>query len=206
MVRKLIQRYCSMRTSTLAIHFHLIRRRIFRFIDYPRVLLSILTAPVLWFGIAHSATLKNEPLSVADLAKRSDVIALGAVASVSSEWNSQKTTIYTRIGLNVEDLFKGTASNEMLSFYQLGGEVGNTASSVGDAAPFKRGERVIVFLYKNKDQKLALVGSFQGKFAIEEGGSMGGAMAIRRVPGTSRPVDEMPLERLTNEIQTALAK
>ena len=127
-----------MRTRTSAIHFHSIQRRLFRFSDCPRVLLALLTASVVWFGIAHSATLKNEPLSVADLAKRSDVIALGAVASVSSEWNSQKTTIYTRIELSVEDLFKGAASGEMLSFYQLGGEVGNTASSVGEVAAVNR--------------------------------------------------------------------
>ena len=195
-----------MRTRTSANHFHSIQRRLFRFSDCPRVLLSILTASVVWFGIAHSATLKNEPLSVADLTKRSHVIAVGAVASVSSEWNSQKTTIYTRIGLSVEDLFKGAPSGEMLSFYQLGGEVGNTASSVGEAATFKRGERVVVFLYRNKEQKLALVASFQGKFSIEERGPAGGVMAIRRVPGAPRPLDEMPLERLTNEIQTALAK
>jgi hypothetical protein len=207
MVRKLIiQRYCSMRTRTATIYFQFIQRSLFRFSDYLKVVLSILTASAVWFGVAHSATLNIEPLSVANLTKRSDVIALGPVTSVLSEWNSQKTTIYTRIGLSVEESFKGTASGEKLSFYQLGGEVGDTASSVGEAAAFNRAERVIVFLYRNKEQKLELVASFQGKFSIEERGQAGGLMAIRRVPGTLRPLDEMPLERIKNEIQTALAK
>ncbi len=71
-----------------------------------------------------------------------------------------------------------------ISFYQLGGVVGDTASSLGEAASFEEGERVAVFLLKNNRDRLQLVGSFQGKFSIERRPE--GQMAVHKIPGLSK--------------------
>lgn len=195
-----------MPATTSAVYFKSFQASSFPSTNCHRVVLLILAVSVLWAGSAHTTALQIRPLSIADLTKRSEVIALGTVISILSDWNAPKTTIYTRIDLQVEEVFKGAASKETISFYQLGGEVGNTASTVAGTAPFTRGERVVVFLYKDKEQRLQLTGSFQGKFSIEKRGPSEVEMVARRVPGLAKPLDEMPLERLELEIRRALAK
>ncbi|MPZ78108.1 MAG: hypothetical protein GEU77_16480 [Deltaproteobacteria bacterium] len=147
----------------------------------------------------------SKPLSIAELTKRSDVIALGKVISTSSDWDSGKTAIYTKIVLQVEQGFKGTGAGKEIMLRQLGGQVGDIVSEVAGTAVFKTGEKVVVFLFRNKKQSLGLVGSFQGKFSIEKR-SPEGEMAVRRVPEIAKPLDEMSLGRLKMLIQRALAK
>ena len=143
-------------------------------------------------------------LSIAELATRSDVVALGTVSSIASDWNLSRTAIETRIDLKVEEIFKGTVDQVKIGFYQLGGVAGDTASSVGAAASFVEDERVAVFLFKNKQQRLQLVGSFQGKFSIERRSE--GEVAVRKIPGVSKPLDEFPLDYFKMQVQKALTK
>jgi hypothetical protein len=144
----------------------------------------------------------SRTLSIAELTKRSDVIVLGTVGVVSSDWNLDRTAIETRIDLKVEEILKGTVYQGRISFHQLGGMVGEVASSVGEAASFEVGERVAVFLFKNNRDKLQLVGFFQGKFAVERGPE--GQMAVRRIPGVSKPLDQFPLDKFKLQVQEAI--
>jgi hypothetical protein len=164
------------------------------------IFLLILT----WTGNIRANSIPARPLLIAELTRRSDVIALGTVTSIGSDWNLNGRTIETRIDLKVEEIFKGTVDGMKISFHQLGGVVGDTASSVGEAAPFVEGERVAVFLFKNKQQKLQLVGSFQGKFLVESRPE--GEVAVRRVPGLGKPLDEIPLDDFKMQIQKAPTK
>ena len=156
-------------------------------------------------GNARAAALDSKPLSIAELTTRSDVIVLGTVISTSSDWDSGKTAIYTRIDLKVEQSFKGGASEKKISFQQLGGKAGDMVSEIAGTAAFKTGEKVVVFLFRKKKQSLEVVGSFQGKFSIEKR-QPEGEMAVRKVPGVAKPLDEMPLGRLQMLIQRALTK
>jgi hypothetical protein len=155
-------------------------------------------------GSAHA--LDTRPLSIAELTMRSDVIAIGTIASVAGDWNSNKTAIYTRMDLKVEERLKGTDLEDKISFFQLGGSAGDTVSAVAGAAPFRPGERVAVFLYKDREQRLQLVGLFQGKFSVEKRPGSEDEIAVRRIPEVAKPLDEMPLERLKNLVQTAPVK
>ena len=135
---------------------------------------------------------------------RADVIALATVNAITSDWSLNRTTIETRIELKVEEIFKGTAAQDRIIFYHLGGLVGETASVVGETAQFVEKERVTVFLAKNSQQRLELVGSFQGKFLVERRPE--GEVAVRRVPGLSKPLDEIPIVDFKMQIQKALTK
>ncbi|MEX0802378.1 MAG: hypothetical protein WD688_03540 [Candidatus Binatia bacterium] len=160
---------------------------------------------LLCVGISRTTALDSKPLSIAELTTRSDVIALGTVISTTSDWDLNRTAIYTKIVLQVEQGFKGTGAGKEIMFQQLGGQAGDIVSEVAGTAVFKTGEKVVVFLFRNKKQSLEVVGSFQGKFLVEKRPPEG-EMAVRRVPGIAKPLDEMSLGRLKMLIQTALAK
>ena len=164
------------------------------------VLLFILT--LLFAGNVQTSSVLSHEFSIAELTKRSDVIVLGTVSFISSDWNLDRTTIETRIDLKVEEIFKGIVDQGKISFYQLGGKVGEIAGSVGEAASFEEGERVAVFLFKNNRNRLQLVGFFQGKFAVER--SPKGHMAVRRIPGVNKPLDQLPLNNFKLQVQDAV--
>jgi hypothetical protein len=167
----------------------------------PRIVfLFILT--LLCAGNVQASSVLTRALSIAELAKRSDVIVLGTVSFIASDWNLNRTAIETRIDLKVEEIFKGTIDHGKISFHQLGGIAGEIASSVGEAASFEEGERVAVFLLKNNRDRLQLVGSFQGKFSILRRPE--GEMAVRRIPGVSKPLDQFPLDNFKLQVQEAI--
>ena len=80
--------------------------------------------------------------------------------------------------------------------------MGDTASSVGEAATFVEGERVAIFLFKNNRERLQVVGFFQGKFSVERRPE--GLMAVRRIPGLSKSLDEFPLDTFKWQVQEAI--
>jgi hypothetical protein len=143
-------------------------------------------------------------LSIAELTKRADMIVIGTVSSITSDWSLNTTTIESRIELKVEEVFKDTVAPKTVNFYQLGGVVGETASALGETVPFVERERVAVFLFKNKQQKLQLVGSFQGKFSLQRRPE--GEMAVRRASATGKPLDQIPLDDFKMQIQRASSK
>jgi hypothetical protein len=173
---------------------------IYRSISRRIVFLFLLTVPCT--GNLRAGSVPSHALSVAELTKRSDVIVLGTVSFISSDWSVNRTTIETRIDLKVEEIFKGAVDQKKISFHQLGGKVGEIASSVGEAALFREGERVVVFLSKSSRDRLQLVGFFQGKFSIERRPE--GEIAVRRTPGVSKPLDELPVDKFKLQVQEAI--
>ena len=161
-----------------------------------------LVLTLLCAGDVRSSSAPTSALSIAELTRRSDIIVLGTVTSIASDWNVNRTAIETRIDLKVEEILKGRADHGRITFHQLGGVVGEIASSVGEAAPFEEGEKVAVFLFKNKGDRLQLVGFFQGKFAVERRPE--GQKAVRRIPGASNPLDQIPLESFKLQVQKAI--
>jgi hypothetical protein len=174
--------------------------------DLPHANFRIIFLLILTFLCAENvgaSSMAPRALSIAELTTRSDVVALGTVSSVASDWNLDRTAIETRIDLKVEEILKGTVDQAKISFYQLGGAVGGTASSLGEAAAFVEGERVALFLFKNDRERLQLVGFFQGKFSVERRPK--GETAVRRIPGVSKPVDEFPLDNFKLQVQKSIA-
>jgi hypothetical protein len=152
-------------------------------------------------GNLLASSLTSGALSISELTARSDIIAIGTVSSITSDWNPNKSIIETRIDLKVEAILKWTVAQNRIIFYQLGGVVADTASSVGETARFDENERVTVFLSRNNQQRLQLVGSFQGKFSVERRAQ--GEVAVRRVPGLNKPLDEIPFDDFKMQIQKA---
>lgn len=108
-------------------------------------------------------------LTLEELVARADWIVIGKVTEKKSQWNADRTSIYTLVTLAVEQWLKGQSGNNKMVIKVPGGEVGGITQQVEDAASFHTGEKALVFLSRNDDGTTGVVGGFQGKTTIEGG-------------------------------------
>lgn len=105
---------------------------------------------------------------IAGLTRRSDLIIVGKVKEVHSEWNKNKTRIYSRITLKVDQLVKGNSPGNQVSFLQPGGEVGTVGEAYSDIPRFRDDENVLLFLEKTKyGANYMVTGGIGGKFPVQ---------------------------------------
>lgn len=141
------------------------------------------------------------PASVEQLARRADVVVIGEVVSAVGAWNTIRTTISTHIELAVAETLKGTAGQTQ-RFMQLGGQVGDTISTVAGAATFAPGERVLIFLERRPDGSLEIADPLHGAFRVERDAATGRDDAVRT---TGAPTaDHIPLDQMRARIRRAL--
>ena len=152
--------------------------------------------------VAGSVT--GRPLAIPDLVARSDIVVIGTVATVRSDWHSTRKIVFTGIKLEVDEVLKGSVTANSLNFYQTGGRSGAVVSAIAGTPVFDPQERVLLFLYMNREGRLAVVGLFQGKFSIEMDSSSGQQMVVRRVPGVLQPLDKIPLEQARRLVRNAV--
>src|SRR5205085_348334 len=70
----------------------------------------------------------------------SDLIVIGRVLVVRSDWNADHSAIVTDAELAIDEVWKGAPADRM-SVRTFGGRVGNVALEVEGAAEFASGER-----------------------------------------------------------------
>jgi hypothetical protein len=133
-----------------------------------------------------------------------DVVVIGEVVHIRSEWNASRAIISTRVDVRTEEVLKGSVKGERLSFSQIGGQVGDITASVGGTPSFREGERVLLFLSTRADKSLNIVGLFHGKFTIEPSESSDNKLVVRREPDSGRVLDRYPLNQAHAEILQAL--
>lgn len=116
---------------------------------------------------SFSAALMIE-LSLEDLTALADHILFGTIIDSESSWNEERTAIFTFHTISVEDYIKGCGRNN-LAIKVPGGKAEGLEQWVEDAATFRKGEDVIVFLNYNSDDTYSVVGGFQGKLIVKDG-------------------------------------
>ncbi len=105
---------------------------------------------------------------IVELTKQSDLVFVGKVKEVQSEWNKDHTRIYSRITLKVDQLVKGNSQGNEVSFLQPGGEVGTVGEVYSDIPRFKDDENVLLFLEKTKyGANYMVTGGMEGKFPVQ---------------------------------------
>jgi len=104
-----------------------------------------------------------------ELAKEAEIILVGTVKDIRSEWNREETLIYTYVTISVEDYLKGSTGSNEVVVRTFGGKVGVVSLFVEDTPNFEKGEKVILFLYQRETGDWEVYGCFQGKYRIEEG-------------------------------------
>jgi hypothetical protein len=96
-----------------------------------------------------------------DLHQRSERVVRAKVTSVRSEWNAQRSFIFTYVTLTVQRYHKGSGPLA-LEVRVPGGKVGNYSVTAESMPQFEPGEDVFVFLSRWNDGAIKVEGYFQG--------------------------------------------
>ena len=114
-------------------------------------------------------------LSTADLARSSGAVITGEVVQSESFRSEDGKTILTKASVVVTEVVRGVVDEKTVIVEYEGGEVGGVGLRVSDIAPLVKGERVLLFLTKEKSRAdkaeiHRIVGKGQGKYTIDEKG------------------------------------
>lgn len=101
------------------------------------------------------------------LAKNSDAIITGKVVQQKSQWNEDKTRIYTNATLDVEEYIKGKINKRSITVKYPGGEVGEVGELYTHVATLSNDEEVLLFVKKDPwDMNYKILGGEDGKITI----------------------------------------
>ncbi len=119
---------------------------------------------------ANPSTALMRKIPIPELRERAHWIVIGRVGDVTSVWNPDRTMIYSRARISVQDWIKGTKPRHELVVRTEGGRVGRITCYVSDEPCFATGERVLLFLEPDPDSPgtQKVIGLFQGKYTIKD--------------------------------------
>ncbi|MEJ2542779.1 MAG: hypothetical protein P8Y99_01800, partial [Calditrichaceae bacterium] len=89
-----------------------------------------------------SAIAKENPEKITKLTKKADIIVTGKVTHKQSNWNENKTRIYTKTTIQVNELLKGKTSGKSIEVIYPGGEVGEVGELYTHMPTFENDEEV----------------------------------------------------------------
>ncbi|MFZ4738064.1 MAG: hypothetical protein ACOYM9_19065 [Bradymonadia bacterium] len=148
----------------------------------PRIL-GFVTAALLGFSVPSTAVATIvRPLTVEDMTRRADLVCVGTITGQRSEWNAERTRIYTWTEVRIARSLKGKrTAGETVTVRQLGGVVDGISQSIPGNAKLVPGEEVVLFLDADEAAPLHyVIGMAQGKFTISRAP---GEVAVRRDVG-----------------------
>ena len=105
------------------------------------------------------------PLTIEHLVQHSELIVYGTVLNTSCQ-QDRAGRIYTRVELNVAEVWKGAARKQTVPIVYGGGTFGGKRVTVSDQVDFQPGEEVVAFLVINEGGEAVSLGMSQGKFHI----------------------------------------
>ena len=156
----------------------------------------ILVATICLFVSAPRVLTQTKTVSLDELTQSSDVIAVGQVKNMTSEWDETGTRIRTKVQVSVDQLVAGTNPGSTLTLYVPGGEVGTVGEFYSHMPVFKREEQVVVFATQDKQHHYRVSAGVQGKFTVQKDQTTGKPI----VPGHAT------LEEFTSMIKTTVIK
>jgi len=113
----------------------------------------------------------NAAESTQQIAEQAELIIIGKVVDLNAAWDAKKTSIQTRVTVDVYEYLKGESEAKTQSFVMMGGTVGDVAMNVEQAPPIQVGEMVVLFLGANQElinKEMTIVGFNQGKYTIKD--------------------------------------
>jgi len=116
------------------------------------------------------------PLSLAELTARAELVLRGTVTSKTC-LRDDAGRIYTRVELNVTEIWKGTLATNRFTLVHGGGVLGGQRAEVGGQADYQPGAEVVAFLVINPRGEGVSLGLSQGKFDLWSDAATGEKMA-----------------------------
>ena len=135
--------------------------------------------------------------SIAQLTEKSDLIVIGDVLEVVSEWNADHSLIISRIDVKVVDRIKGLP-DDRISLNVVGGTIGDLTLATSVTPRFIVDDHVLLFVNGPGNQ---LTGEYQGALLTD------GKDAVRSDPDFRHRMDastKRPLKDVLDEIRAAL--
>jgi hypothetical protein len=135
--------------------------------------LSRITTKVLFVAgffsllLASRAPGQTKPVTIDELARESEVVAVGKVTGMRGEWDQNKTRIVTRVTVAVSEYLKGNVG-AVMTVTSPGGEVDGVGEWYSHMARFKKDEDVVVFAEKDKEGNLRVAGGELGKLVVKK--------------------------------------
>jgi hypothetical protein len=127
----------------------------------------LIGAVLLLIIVPAAAAAQSTGVTTEDLARKSEVVAVGKVTGMRGEWDQNKTRIVTRVTVTVSEYLKGDAGSVM-TITSPGGEVDGVGEWYSHSARFKKDEDVVVFAEKDKRGGYRVAGGQEGKFVINK--------------------------------------
>lgn len=120
---------------------------------------------LLWMSQSAEATTMI-PLTVEQMVDLSSTVVRGTVTEVWTEPDPTTKSVWTYAQVEVEKVFKGTVSTEVLVLEQPGGVWGTTETIVEGVARFSIGEEGYFFVESLDSGRSVTAGMFQGKYNV----------------------------------------
>jgi len=111
---------------------------------------------------------QKKAVTLEDLTRGSEIVAVGQVRNVTSEWDETHTRIRTKVLLAVDQYVVGSASGNALTLYVPGGEVDGVGELYSHMPVFKNEEQVMVFVAQDKLHHYRVSAGAQGKFTLQK--------------------------------------
>ncbi|HSL88651.1 MAG TPA: hypothetical protein VK870_05080 [Ignavibacteriaceae bacterium] len=87
------------------------------------------------------------------LSDNADIILTGKVTQQKSEWNADRTRIFTKVTVTVEEYLKGSQNQSIIIIAHPGGEVDEVGEIYSHVPRFYDNENVLLFLQKDGDNR-----------------------------------------------------
>jgi Matrixin len=111
--------------------------------------------------LAGAASAIMVQIPQADIQSQADAIVTGTVTGVSSQWNQDRTAIYTDVTIAVEQADKGNVDRDVVVRVP-GGEADDIGMAVEDVPVFSVGQQVKLYLARTSTDVFELVANGQG--------------------------------------------
>jgi hypothetical protein len=145
-----------------------------------RCLYVVILGGILFLPVA-TAQAQVAAKTTAQLAREADVVAVGHVSSMISEWNDTRTSIRTRVTIAVSEFVKGGEPGSSLTLYVPGGEVGTVGELYSDMPVFHRDEDVVVFAQRTPQGAFRVAGGSLGKYSVTRDAATGREVVSNRL-------------------------
>lgn len=143
------------------------------------------------------------PLTLAELTAKADLVVRGKVRSLTGA-EDDAGRVFTRVELEVAEVWKGPRQPAVLEVVHGGGSVGKKRVVVSGQVQYRPGEEVVAFLVFNPRGQAVTLGLAQGKFQVWADPQTGEKLAANLFHGTApggaaaRPLEAKPAgDRLT---------
>jgi hypothetical protein len=169
------------------------------------VMVCLLLLPV------ENSNAQVKKMSSKEMTDASTAVLYGKCKKIKSEWNSDRSAIYTYITIAPEEYIKGNLGTEVVVAVP-GGRVDNLVYEVSETPFFTQDEDVVAFIWTSPKGKNHITGGPQGKIKIEKDQKTGKrfvsdpdaeseAEAQNMAPGQIKKAERMQLEDYVGKLK-----